>query len=500
MATTTDDMLLEAALDYAGRGWCVLPLAPRGKNPLQQEWQHKASNDAEVVSGWWEGEFCGCNVGLLLGPRSGVIDLECDDEAAEKALLELFGENMLIAPTYQAARGKHRLFAWHDAFKNSKAVIKHKGIEIRLGTDAKGAQSVMPPSTHPNGSPYRWLVSPDDCDPPELPGSVLWTLLANTPDKTSSAGSKALSERHKLYRAEAVPEGSRDNAIYAEACAMWREAVDAYGEQALDDLERQKTIYRRLEAMNSRRCKPPLDDAVVLQKLEGARGFIRSQLDEEDKQRGAAFVANGLEHRDGEWWPGQWRIEVQDSTPPIVSLYAPFLKTPVQMEVQEFDDPRKVHLAVLSATGTVCLYDRPTTWPQIWNGRIGKDKKPLPGVKSRLLEAAQKVAAPPETKRQCLLAERLLMDLRKKKPLTTDDLRVADGSITCLQDGTYLLRFGLWLDELFPNPHKFTKRDLSEVLTSIGAQDEKRKIVGRTVRFKAITKACVERLEEIAWG
>jgi hypothetical protein len=37
------------------------------------------------------------------------------------------------------------------------------GAEIRIG--GKPAQSVLPPSTHPSGRPYTWLVSPQQCSP-----------------------------------------------------------------------------------------------------------------------------------------------------------------------------------------------------------------------------------------------------------------------------------------------------------------------------------------------
>jgi hypothetical protein len=46
----------------------------------------------------------------------------------------------------------------------AKAFIKTRGgVEIRLG--GRAAQSVLPPSVHPSGRQYAWLVSPQRCGP-----------------------------------------------------------------------------------------------------------------------------------------------------------------------------------------------------------------------------------------------------------------------------------------------------------------------------------------------
>jgi hypothetical protein len=105
-----DNCLLLSALDYAGRGWHVIYVSPRAKNPVPDDWQHIATTDP-VIERWWS-DGKPYNIGVQLGPRSGIIDVECDSPEAEQALAALLGESAPVVPTFQGKRGKHRLFLY----------------------------------------------------------------------------------------------------------------------------------------------------------------------------------------------------------------------------------------------------------------------------------------------------------------------------------------------------------------------------------------------------
>jgi len=129
----------------------------RGKRPLGLAWNTLATTMADVIGSWLDG---GYNVGILLG-HSNLIDVEYDDHAGRQLLASL-GLLDIETPTWASGRGEHRLFrlagdlpAW--------GWRKIGGAEIRLG--GKPAQSVLPPSTHPSGRPYAWLISPQQCAP-----------------------------------------------------------------------------------------------------------------------------------------------------------------------------------------------------------------------------------------------------------------------------------------------------------------------------------------------
>lgn len=140
--------------EYLSRGWAVIPLPARQKAPVVKGWQ--AQNFA--ASDFPEG----CNVGVILGPRSGQlvdIDLDCPEALA---LADVY-----LPPT-GAEFGRalklrsHRLYVAASAQFESFAdpLIKGKStlIELRArGRDGTSEhQTVIPPSVHPSGEAIEW--------------------------------------------------------------------------------------------------------------------------------------------------------------------------------------------------------------------------------------------------------------------------------------------------------------------------------------------------------
>jgi hypothetical protein len=145
---------LQALLDH---GAACVRVARRGKIPLGRAWNTLATTAADVIGGWLAG---GYNVGILLG-HGGLVDVEYDD-AAGRSALERLGLAGSSTPTYTSGRGEHRIFRLVDPVPDC-AWRKRGGIEVRYG--GRPAQSVLPPSRHPDGGLYRWTISPRDCEP-----------------------------------------------------------------------------------------------------------------------------------------------------------------------------------------------------------------------------------------------------------------------------------------------------------------------------------------------
>jgi len=150
----------------AAIGCRFVRLARNEKRPIGAAWQTKSSPYVTCVSQWLA---TGSNVGLLLGPASGVVDVEYDDPAGREQLAA-FGVLDLRTPTWRSARGEHRLFRW-EPWMPASAVVHFDDLEIRIG--GRAAQSVLPPSRHPDGSRYEWIVSPQEVAVASFPAQLL---------------------------------------------------------------------------------------------------------------------------------------------------------------------------------------------------------------------------------------------------------------------------------------------------------------------------------------
>jgi len=151
----------------ASRGCRFVRVAPGEKRPAGGGgWQRQSTDSVFNVTAWRRDGF---NVGLLLGPESGVVDVEFDEPEGREQL-SAFGILDLRTPTWRSSRGEHRLFRW-EPWMPQKAVIHAGDLEIRLG--GRSAQSVLPPSVHPSGVVYQWIVRPSEAPTAPFPAQLL---------------------------------------------------------------------------------------------------------------------------------------------------------------------------------------------------------------------------------------------------------------------------------------------------------------------------------------
>lgn len=151
--------LLNHALAYAERGWSILPIG-KNKQPALGSWkeyQTRRPTEAEL-RGW----FAKPNVtglAVVCGEASGGLVVRDFDVAGSYE--KWAGECPELAktlPTAKTGRGHHVYF-----------VNGHRGIKKLEDGELRGAgYVVLPPSIHPSGKVYSWLVALPDGLLPEI--------------------------------------------------------------------------------------------------------------------------------------------------------------------------------------------------------------------------------------------------------------------------------------------------------------------------------------------
>lgn len=146
MSRSGSALILKFATFYVARGWPVLVCGPHSKKPLTANGVDDATTDLPTVARWLR-RWPDANLAVACGaPGPQVLDV--DD--VSKVPGEIVGA-IRRAPQVATARGGHAYFAGTDARTVTLAFGELRG---------RGSYVLAPPSVHPSGRPYRWLVEP----------------------------------------------------------------------------------------------------------------------------------------------------------------------------------------------------------------------------------------------------------------------------------------------------------------------------------------------------
>lgn len=230
--------LLDAAREYAERGWPVFPVRTDiAKKPHIKEWPTAASTDPDQIARWWK-RWPEANVAIVTGARSGVVAIDLDgDEVGGDAYGALICEQGSPGPDWCTDGASMRTGrdegGWRLLFRIPEGVTIRKGL-LAPGVEfmGNGGSATMPPSLHASGRRYVWR---DEVPPRGLPElAPKWVALMAPPVESrrpvtlparasfegggTSYGLAAL--RGELERLAGAAEGTRNHTLNTAAFAV----------------------------------------------------------------------------------------------------------------------------------------------------------------------------------------------------------------------------------------------------------------------------------------
>lgn len=273
------DPLASAALDYAARGWRVVPChrivngacscgredcGSPGKHPRTKNGLHDATTDADAIRDWWR-TWTRASVAIVTGAESGLVVIDVDGDTGRESLVALECEHGELPATVEAVTGSG---GRHYLFRHPGASIRNRqGLRPSIDVRGDGGYIIAPPSNHISGGVYRWDEgqAPGETELAELPAWLL-NLLTAEPTKEKQvpanlqepigkgSGHDRLIQRGQQYvaKAAAASQPGRNNAAFNLAGNV---AALADGGDRLSERE----IFELLRPWNLRN-NPPLNE------------------------------------------------------------------------------------------------------------------------------------------------------------------------------------------------------------------------------------------------
>jgi hypothetical protein len=208
--------MMKHSLDWAARGLPVFPLQPRSKIPFAGSRGFKdATRDENIIREWWT-QKPDANIGLAMGDKLFVVDLDGPDAVAWFINASGRHGEPDKTLTVKTARGWH-LYFWAPCEIPNSAGLLAPHVDVR----GVGGYVVGAPSIHPSGYAYkivkdlpiaeapRWLT--DGTVPDEKPPEVFLR-----PDLEDASKLRAITGIANLV--ESAGEGERNRIVYWAAC------------------------------------------------------------------------------------------------------------------------------------------------------------------------------------------------------------------------------------------------------------------------------------------
>ncbi len=148
--------MMRAAMAYARAGWPVFPCR-QDKSPLTKRGFKDATLDEAQIQDWWT-RWPDASIGVPTGRAIGAWVLDVDIPDGPDSLADIEAKIGTLPKTLEqctGSGGRHLFFALAegDVVRNSAKKIG-PGLDIR----GEGGYVIVPPSMHPSGKQYQWVM------------------------------------------------------------------------------------------------------------------------------------------------------------------------------------------------------------------------------------------------------------------------------------------------------------------------------------------------------
>jgi hypothetical protein len=151
---------LLAGLEYIARGWPAFVCKPQSKEPLTRHGVNDATLDAAQLERWFA-KWPQANIAIACGsPGPQVLDVD-DPRAGHVALVRV---SRLGGPDVATARGRQFYLRGLD-----RGTVGLGWGELR----GQGSYVIAPPSLHPSGKVYVFLIAPAETPLPPVPDDIV---------------------------------------------------------------------------------------------------------------------------------------------------------------------------------------------------------------------------------------------------------------------------------------------------------------------------------------
>lgn len=247
--------LLDTALVYAARGWCVLPVwwpaepgrcaCPEGaqcsrkpgKHPITRHGKDDATSDPARIAEWWR-SWPEANIGVRAGSASRLVVIDLDGPASEESYGRLLSDHGAPSsdphlPDGATVRTPRPGGGWHLYLRvpaGTQVACSVSKLAPGIDVRAEGGYVIAPPSRHISGGRYVWRDPIPPAGLPEL--SPAWCALLAAPEAPErplapvrlrpggASGYGIAAARAELERVLRATEGERNARLNDAAFAL----------------------------------------------------------------------------------------------------------------------------------------------------------------------------------------------------------------------------------------------------------------------------------------